>query len=180
MSIWHGAWEQRKGCFSSVSKKDETGIIPEFWQCYLDNVLLSVFCSSLWLGHEKCFATQISKEPLFWCALIVPGGVKTWLCCLPKRVGLSFCRSEVLAYVKFPWESSFWLQQDLSPRQENLLESLILPGCSPVLWFLLGRWWEQSVSIEGVDTPKWGNSFSFNHSLFTSKERWMGVGQVRK
>lgn len=28
----------------------------------------------------------------------------------------------------------------LCPRQENLLGSPILPGCSPGLWFLLGRW----------------------------------------
>lgn len=149
ISIWHGAWEQRKVCLSSVSKKEKlkSFLSSDSLTWTMSSSVFSVPGSSLWLGCGKCFATQISEEPLFWCALVVPGGVKTWLYCLPKQVGFLFCSSEILAYAKFPWDSGFWLLQDLCPGQENLLESPILPGCSPVLWFLLGSWWGQGVLV---------------------------------
>lgn len=121
ISIWHGAWEQRKGCLSSVSKKEklEPFLSSDSVTWTMSSSVFSLPASSWCLGHEQSFATQISEEPLFWCALVVPGGVKTWLSCLPKPVGFLFCRSEILAYAKFPWESSLWLQQDLAPGRKT-------------------------------------------------------------
>lgn len=68
----------------------------------LEQFLLSVFCFQLVAGPWEVLC---SEEPLLWCALVVPGGVKTWLCCPPEPVGFLFCRSEILAYAKLPRES---------------------------------------------------------------------------
>lgn len=186
ISIWHGAWEQRKGCLSSVSKKEKLesflSSVNVTWT--MSSSVFSVPASSWCLGHEQSFATQISEGPLFWCALVVPGGVKTWLSCLPKPVGFLFCRSEILAYAKFPWESSLWLQQDLAPGRKTCWKA---PSCLAA-HLCSGSYWEGGEDkvpwfkiIEGKDAPKWGTStLSFNHSHFASKERWMGVDLSEK
>lgn len=72
-----------------------------------DNALLSVLCS--WFHEHK--SALLSEEPLFWLL---------WLCLEELRPGSAVCRTELLTHLKFPWESSLWLQQDPGPRQEKL------------------------------------------------------------
>ena len=72
-------------------------------QCRLQCFLFLVPARS-WV-MLSAFATQMSEERVFWCALVVPGGVQTWLWCLSKQV-VFFCRTEILVYAKVPQESS--------------------------------------------------------------------------
>lgn len=125
--------------------------------------VFSVPGSSLWLGSGKCFATQVSEEPLFWCALVVPGGVQTWLCCLPKRVGVLFWHMQ-----NSPGRALCGCCRIQAPGRKTCWKA---PSClaahlySASYWEHGEDWVSWFKAFEGMDTPKWVTfPFSFNHS----------------
>lgn len=183
ISIRHGAWEQRKGCLSLVSKKENV-IIAELWQHYLDNVL-SVSCSwfqlvaGLWevLCHPDLWRAHFD---VLWLCLeeLRPGsvvflsewgfysvGVKSWhMHDSPGRAPVGCSRIKAPGR-KTCWEASSYLGA-------HRYSGSYWEGGEELSWFK---------TIEGMDTPKLvASSFSFNPSLFANKERWMGVDLSEK
>lgn len=122
ISIWHGAWEQRKGCLSSVSKKEklESFLSSDSITWTASSSVVSVPGSSLCLGHEKCFATQISEEPLFWCALVVPWGVLDMALLASEASGVFIPQNWNPGICKFPLGELFLAAAGSRPQAGKL------------------------------------------------------------
>lgn len=116
-------------------------------------------------------ATQTSEYPVFWCALIVPGDIQTWLVwmCLFK-FGF-FYRTEILAYVKVPpARVLFGCSKIWAPARMACWES---PSC--LVAFLSGEgivishMWDKRKLLTLGNQPNETKSFKRKDTLFSLK-----------